>query len=351
MQQSINQIPFFFIIGRARSGTTLLRCLLDAHPEINIPLECAFIVHLYPKYGKTTLWSEQKIRSFYCDLMSYPKFHFWIIDEEQLEADLLQCFGETTYSHLCKVVYMNFKSFFLKSEIKFLGDKNPSYSFHTKRILQLFPEARFIHITRDYRDNIISMINAKFEAKNYSSLAYRWMFHNKQMVKQKKCTPEKVYTIRYEDMVAEPEIYLRKICQFLNISFNPDMMNYHVKLDEMRKIYPKELINLHHKSLFQPLNADKVYAWKHLLTNKQIRICDTVVGSFAEKMGYERRYKRNFFVYLYCIPGIFYGRMMYFVMSIIHMLPLKIRMKLINGLAIVFKHDWKKYQKSVVTHK
>jgi len=339
-------IPFFFVVGRARSGTTLLRCLLDAHPEINIPLECAFIIHLYSKYGKTTSWDEQKILSFYHDLNQYPKFHFWTVDKEKLKKDLLQCVGINSYSQICKVVYMNFKSFFPKTEIKLLGDKNPSYSFHTKKLLQLFPEARFIHITRDYRDNIISIINAKFETKIFSSLAYRWKFSNQQVLKQKKRTPDKFFTLRYEDLVAQPEFYMREICDFLGIGFNPEMIDYHAKLDEMRKIYPQDLINRHHKSLFQPINTDKIYAWKKLLTEKQIRVCDTVVGPFAEKMGYERKYKRRFFMYLYCLPGMLYGRALYFFMGIIHKLPLKIRMKVVNGLAVIFKHDWKMFQKS-----
>jgi hypothetical protein len=340
-----DSIPFFFVVGRARSGTTLLRCLLDAHPEINIPLECAFIIHLHGKYGKLTEWNESQLQSFYHDLQQYPKFHFWIIDDEKLRADLLQCVGRNTYSHVCKVVYANFKSFFPKSEIKLLGDKNPSYSFHTKKLLQLFPEARFIHITRDYRDNIISMINARFEAKIFSSLAYRWKFANKQVIKQKKLTPDRFYTLRYEDIVARPAYYMEDICKFLGVDFTPEMIDYHSKLDEMRKIYPAELINRHHKSLFQPISTDKLYAWKLQLTNYQVRICDTVVGQFAETLGYERKYKRNFFWYLYCLPGMFYGRSLYFVMGVIHKLPLLLRMKVVNGLAVIFKHDWKMFQK------
>ena len=345
MNSPIDNIPFFFVVGRARSGTTLLRCLLDAHAEINIPLECAFIIHLHSKYGSRKDWRTEDLETFYQDLQQYPKFHFWTLDQEQLKADLLKCVGKNTYSHICKVVYYNFKSFFPKSDIKLLGDKNPSYSFHTGKLLKLFPEAKFIHITRDYRDNIISMINARFEAEIYSSLAYRWKFNNIQVLKQKKRTPERFYTLRYEDLVADPAYYMEEICKFLGVDFTPDMIDYHAKLDEMRKIYPADLINRHHKSLFQPINTDKLYSWKTKMSEKQIRICDTVVGSFAESMGYERKYPRNFFWYLYCLPGMFYGRSLYFVMGAIHKLPLALRMKIINGLAMIFKHDWKMFQK------
>lgn len=48
---NIADTPFIFIVGRPRSGTTLLRTLYDAHPNVNIPPECQFVVNLYGKYG------------------------------------------------------------------------------------------------------------------------------------------------------------------------------------------------------------------------------------------------------------------------------------------------------------
>ena len=338
----INSIPFFFVIGRARSGTTLLRCIFDAHPQINFPLECSFIIHLYGKYGKLNFWDEEKIKSFYHDVISYPKFNFWIIDKNRLLEMLMSMKGKNTYSVMCKAVYMNFNSFYQKNDIRLLGDKNPSYSLYTKKLMKLFPEARFIHIIRDYRSNIISMIRAGFEAAIYSSLAYRWMFVNKQVEKQKKHFPQKFYTLRYEDFVSDPEISLKKMCDFLGIGFSNEMLNYRAKLEEMLAIYPKELIYLHHKSLLNPINADNIDSWKNILTPHQIKIADNVSGKFAEKYGYERMYKKsNFFFQLYCLPGMFYGRLLYFFMGLIHGLPLKFQMKIMELLAKIFKHDWK----------
>ncbi len=57
-------IPIFFVVGRPRSGTTLLRTLFDAHPNVLVPPECQFIINLYPKYGKVTNWSKKNLESF-----------------------------------------------------------------------------------------------------------------------------------------------------------------------------------------------------------------------------------------------------------------------------------------------
>lgn len=342
----ISKIPFFFVVGRARSGTTLLRCLFDAHHQISFPLECAFIINLQSKYGKIKIWDEKHLTSFYHDLIRHPQFHFWTIDNEKLLKVLLDLKGENSYGTICKTVYYNFLSFFPKSEIKLLGDKNPAYSLRIKRLLKLFPEAKFIHITRDYRDNVISMIRAKFDAKIYSSSAYRWKYVNNQVLKQKNRLPEKFYTLRYEDLVSRPEFYLKELCSFLGIAFSTDMLNYRAKLDEMLATYPSELINLYHKGLLSPINPDKNYDWKNTLTQRQIKICDTVVGSFAEKSGYERVYKkRDFFTYIGCLPGMLYGRLFYIFMNAINNLPLFLQMRIINLLAIIYKHDWRKFRK------
>ncbi len=347
MSKETKRLPFFFIVGRARSGTTLLRCLLDAHPEINIPLECAFVFHMEPKYGKITEWNEQQLISFYHDLVKYPKFHFWSVDKEKLKADLLNCKGNNTYSDICEVVYLNFNSVFPKTDIKLIGDKNPSYSYHIKKLMQLFPEARFIHITRDYRNNIISIINARFETEIYSSLAYRWKYNNLQINKQKNKHPERFYTLRYENLVSQPQFFMKEICHFLDLEFVDEMMNYRSKLDEMLTIYPAELIKLHHKSLLKPINTDNIDDWKHKLTPRKIKICDTVIGSFAEKSGYERMYKkRNLWLYIFCLPGIFYGRLLYVFMNIVNNLPLSLQLKIVHMLARIFNHDWKRFGKT-----
>jgi len=124
--------------------------------------------------------------------------------------------------------------------------------------------------------------NARFEAKIYSSLAYRWKFVNRQVDKQKANHPDRFYTLRYEDLVSQPAMKLKEICGFLGIDFSDEMMNYRSKLNEMLDMYPAALINLHHKSLLKPINTDNLYAWKKIMTPRQIRICDNVVGAFAE---------------------------------------------------------------------
>ena len=74
--KNIESLPLFFIIGRPRSGTTLLKTLFDAHPNVNIPIECPVFMALHNRYGETKYWSKNTLSLFYNDLLKLKRFDF-----------------------------------------------------------------------------------------------------------------------------------------------------------------------------------------------------------------------------------------------------------------------------------
>ena len=118
-----------------------------------------------------------------------------------------------------------------------IGDKNPSYSLFIHRIHKLFPEAKIIHITRDYRDNYISLVKVNFEVPIVPLVIYRWKFAYKRMQKLKKKFPGLIYSVKYEDLASEPEAQFRDICQFLGIDYDPSVMSFYQKKSTVEKAY------------------------------------------------------------------------------------------------------------------
>ncbi len=341
-KDKVKSLPFFFIIGRPRSGTTLLRTLFDAHPEVIIPLESPLIIDLYNKYGKVKIWDKKKLLSFYQDVQNQRKFESWTIDKDRLKDDIFACEGETSFQLLCKIVYYNYISFFDKKDIKLLGDKNPVYSlysFYTKRLIKIFPEAKFIHITRDYRDNILSIQKVDFEAPILPLLAYRWKYSTKQIKKVKDKHPESFYTIKYEDMVKNPGRHIEKLCNFLGIEYTSSVLEFRRKKDEILKVYSKEQVEEYHKNLFSPINTTKINLWKKQMSERDIKIADMVVGKYAELSGYSRKYKKlNILIYLLILPAIIYGRLWYLLIKFfIDKLPYKTRLRIIKKEPVLAK--------------
>ena len=148
MQFSLTLPDPIFIIGTQRSGTTLLRLMLTAHPDICIPPESPFFVHLEQKYGSTVDLCNNVV-AFLDDLYTDEKFREWNVNRTSLQRNLSKN-SSLKYSDAISIVYQtNMQQF--DSGARIWGDKNPVHIFHVHTILKYFPNARVIHIVRDVR--------------------------------------------------------------------------------------------------------------------------------------------------------------------------------------------------------
>jgi len=331
LMENNSQLPFFFILGRPRTGTTLLRSLMDAHPNVQIPWECQFMINLYPKYGTLEHWNMETLEHFYSELLEQWQFKSWHIDHDKLRADLLACAGPTTYASVCRVVYLNHISFYPKEEIRMIGDKNPGYSIYYDRLKKIFPDAKFIYILRDYRDNFHSVKNVDFELPIVSVVVYKWKYFYKRALEAARKYPESFYLLRYEDLVSEPEPQLRGVCEFLGLPYVPEVFDFYKMKSKAEETYPAVILKKHHKSLFNPVNTSRIGLWKQSMSQRQVRIADMVAGKYADKAGYERDY-RGFGILtgFQALPGVCYARFLYFMTGIIDRMPYRFRQKVLS---------------------
>ncbi|HKK66881.1 MAG TPA: sulfotransferase [Bacteroidales bacterium] len=289
-------LPIFFITARPRSGTTLLRTMFDRHSNVIIPVESPFMLRFYWKYHTVKEWNREKILEFYNDITNKDEPYYlnitkWTVDFEQLKSDLLAMAGNTNYAELCRVVNASYISLFPKDKIKLVGDKNPVYSSRTKYLMKLFPEARFIHMTRDYRDYMQSMLRAGFVKGIAPIIAYRWKKSLKINLKLQKKYPERFFFVRYEDLVEKPEKTFRQMCEFLGIPYEEQIFDFHKYRERFVELYSEEEMNLYHSKLFKPISSKNVGDWKKNLTEEQLLIAEAVTGKTAEKAGYSRSRK------------------------------------------------------------
>jgi hypothetical protein len=343
IHNDISNLPLFFIIGRPRSGTTLLRILFEAHPHVTIPPESPFIIGLYKKYGKVKMWDEQTITGFCEDLYKQRYFDKWLVEKDRLLNSLMEEKGENTFQVMFRKVCLTYSSVFEKDGIRMIGDKNPAYSIFANRVHKLFPEAKIIHITRDYRDNYLSLIKVNFEVPIVPLVIYRWKFALRLMLKLKKKNPGLIYTIKYEDLAADPENRFRELCGFLGIDYDPSVMSFYQKKSEVEKAYAgSDDLNLVHKSLFNPISTERMNRWQSEMSPRDIRIADLVAGKTAEKAGYTRQYtKFNPGLYLWILPTLVYARIMYRLILMGDHLPYRMRNSLNRTLGIFLKVYWK----------
>lgn len=346
MDQNNKQKKIFFIIGQPRSGTTLLRTVLDAHPQLKVPLESAFILNMYSQF-KNKKWTKKTKLQFIEILKPQRKVSAWQLDWD----DVTKTFFEReihSYQQAVLILYEKFYSIFPKEELIYYGDKNPPYSFQgffIKKLMQIFPEAKFIHLIRDYRANANSVKKFDFSAPEVSLITTRWKNSLKQIIKIKKKYPEKWHTVMYETFVDNPLEELKKIENFLGINHHPEALEYYKyekeAFESFKNVGDYKKI---HANLFSPISNAYKDSWKTKLSKKEIKVCDTVAGKWGKVVGYEQIYSFSFWIWLRTIPYKFYNSFWYALNILFFWFPYKFVKKIRgdrNYLAIFYRKVFK----------
>ncbi len=289
--EELNKLPIFFIVGKGRSGTTLLQTMLDAHPNMMVPWESRFIIHLRKKYARITRWDEATKRTFAQAIFTDPKLRFfWGIDQAKFERALMEC-TITSFSEACKLVYLHFASPFKKEGIQMVGDKNPVNSLFIEELQLLFPEAKFIHLIRDYRGNLNSHLRTA-KNKTLGELALRWVNIN-NTIKAAFATRNNYLAVSFETLLQAPEQELQRICSFLQMPYSDAMINYHQQIArEFDQIDPNNeqlkhrLASKFHANLKKPIDPATANRWQQSFGADNIETAEFYCSESGKAFGY-----------------------------------------------------------------
>jgi hypothetical protein len=274
-----------FVVGAARSGTTLLQQMLDHHPSLAFPWESHFIAVLHgllDRYGD--LREVANRRNLILAIERYQRLAFcedmpgeWI-PGLLLAADSLAEQAPPTYSGVIDAIY----TFYARQRGRFRwGDKTPGYVNNLPLLLQLFPRAKFLHIVRDGRDAALSLMPLSFGPNTVFVTAQKWKHWVQHGLSFAEGHPEAIHMVRYEDLTDDPETVLRGICEFLGEDFCEEMLEYH--RDAKGRI-PQGI----HGMISAPASRSRQNRWKTEMSQRQIRVFEAVAGPLLETLGYER---------------------------------------------------------------
>lgn len=211
----------FFVVGFPRSGTSFMVQLLNLHPAISAQHESKFIPRYLSQFKK--LWELKKLEQIATDLnlLLEPKVkqvrYTGIYRKEDILANLQQSQNEealTAYRRLLAEIMGNKD----KPSAIWIGDKTPDYVFFIPQLLEIFPQANFIHIVRDPRNVYISIKNLTWGPDNPLSLALSWKKYLEAWENHKHLIPEsQQHELRYEDLTHSPESTIKKLLSFFEV--------------------------------------------------------------------------------------------------------------------------------------
>ncbi len=326
----LNKVKINFIIGAGRSGTTLLALILNHHPNCISTPELKHFLYFYKKYKNLTEVTNELLADLekYFSVVGSTRKNILFNIDDNFYIKNLNPGDALTYAQLIKLIYLGFFSNVKNTnEITCIIDKNPFYTFHTEKITEIFPDAKFICIMRDYRAFVLSNRQSQtpfISVRSTSYYAYAWNYHADKIIQLKTISPDKLLIIHYENLVTSKETEGAKVFQYLGVNFTNDVFDFRKTLSE--KIAAGNLTgkNEHNikkiSDLSRPINADRVYAWKKNLTSFQLKNIESISSSRGEFFGYKSENPSNLFEkMLYTLigfPGMLRVFVFYFLNSV-----------------------------------
>ncbi|NET07261.1 MAG: sulfotransferase [Symploca sp. SIO2B6] len=279
-----------FVIGYSRSGTTMLRLMLNRHPDLFIPKESEAFQRIPRQYRHRT----HQIKDIDWILKTIPNYYDSILNEEYFRG-LLQKNLPADNSVLLACLYQACAISMDKENARW-GEKKPQNWQFVYRLQEWYPEAQFVNIIRDPRDVITSMEKSLPEIvplrkifPAHIILAWQWQFVFRTMTKQGEILGNNRYLkLKYEDLVSDPITNLNKICNFLNL--NTDFVNEMLNFNEDARNPQIGDGGQHMLGTKKELNVQSVGKFKAFLSEQQIKDIEFICGDLMEKMGYSRLY-------------------------------------------------------------
>jgi len=315
-----------FVIGRGRSGTTLLTRMLNQLDHVYFAPEGMFLLNLYNKYGKIVKWDLDVIDSFVADLGKDVRFIRWGLDLKKIKEHLVAK-EDLDYKNACLEVYKLSAINAEKSEEGLmLGDKNPAYSLFVDKILEIAPEAKFIFIMRDYRNNVLSYKNVYFDSNNTGVLGWRWLLYNKSVNKTRISNKDKFMFLRYEDFLNKDRrvSILTEVCNFIGTEYSSKMFS-----NENLKINSCTAGREWHSNVSKPLMEENS-KWQKEMLPKDVELLDSICGEFGTEFGYSPQAKYNILVVIKKWFWFFPAFLYVFLEKTFVKIPYDLRMQIFN---------------------
>ncbi|MEL7357710.1 MAG: sulfotransferase [Cyanobacteria bacterium J06560_6] len=278
----------FFIIGTERSGTTLLRLILNTHSRLAVPEEVGYFGFDFSQTIDVTQWenpglSWEEYEQYVHNFLSSRKETFKDFELQDLEDTILK----NKEINLKKPYQTSLSQFARLHGKQRWGEKTPNNVFFVDILYQMFPKAKFIHIVRDPRSIVCSMNQDDFpwfsDDSVINALNWRKKFQAAKQLLEKNVPSEQRMLIRYEDLVANPEVSVKQICSFLNEAFEPDMLQFYRTSKEFML---KSANNSHNRMANNPISTESLKRWEKNLKASDIFGIDSICRKELKKLGY-----------------------------------------------------------------
>jgi hypothetical protein len=276
-----------FIVGCPRSGTTKLAAILNRHTHIASATETHFFNFVScQKYN----WNNFQVADLKKLLEEARIIDFTKLADIQ-SLELIEQFEEVNNDAMSstlapedfkkrKVFDLLIKNYLKKKNKSRICEKTPQHLQNIEEILRLYPQARIIHMVRDGRDTVNSLLKMPWRPKGLINNARFWSQYMK-LGKKESLRPE-VLTIKYENLLERPEDVLQNICSFIDEPYEDGLLD---ETKEPDNLFSSWESSWKHKSQ-QELDSTRINAWTRELSPDDQVILDWALHKDLIEFGY-----------------------------------------------------------------
>ena len=267
--------PPLLILGVRRSGTTLLRVMLDRHSELAVPDESYFVPQLADRHLRRVDPDE-----FVDDLRRLNTLAEWDVPLKRVRARLSPAMPIGAAIATVYAVYAE------EQGKRRWGDKTPMYMQNLRLLEKLFPDALFVNLIRDGRDAALSFLELPaglvtetwMHPRTPAEFACQWRTEVAAARRLGQRIGSRYLEVRYEELVGDVEGVLRRICDFAWLGYEPAMADYAGNVDVSAKP--------HQQRLREPPTKG-VRDWRKQMSPADVAAFEHIAGDLLRKLGYE----------------------------------------------------------------
>ncbi len=269
-----------FVVSSPRSGSTLFRMILDAHPRLAVPPPAWLYDFFQPfLYSYGDFGTRENLLALAQDMIDTPTIQRWPV--EFSAAGLVDKAATPSFPGLYDALHVLYAEATGKQR---WGEKSPRNALWVEEIQNDFHDAQFIHLIRDGRDSAIDLADSSLFPETLYSGANVWKTWVTSIRHSAKTLSDGSYLeVKYEEFCADPEAHLKSVCDFLGEDFSPLMLQ-HSETEQARQWGGSD--TLHARSA-RPITTDYCELYKALSDGDRALI-ESLIGDLLEELGYAR---------------------------------------------------------------
>ncbi|KAL7294294.1 hypothetical protein TKK_0012309 [Trichogramma kaykai] len=234
-------MPLIFIGGVPRSGTTLMRAMLDAHPEVRCGQETRIIPRILQMRSHWVKSERESVR----------------LEEAGVSKEVM----DSAIAAFCLEVIARHGE-----PAPRLCNKDPLTLKMGSYVLDLFPNAKFLFMVRDGRATVHSIISRKvtitgFDLTSYRQCMIKWNQAILMMHKQcREVGPDRCLMVPYEQLVLHPREWMQKILGFLDVPWNESVLHHEEFINKPGGV-PLSKVERSSDQVIKPVNLEALTKW------------------------------------------------------------------------------------------